>query len=100
MASNGRRGAASDLPFDGTQEEFLASMARFQAAGMVEQVIHDQRTATGVISFTPAMLTLLQAGREPFTEPEFLSAWLTGDPLQVRAWVETEAAAIARGERR
>lgn len=82
------------LPFGVTEDDFLASVTRLQAAGLIGQIIHDRRTGNGEFSFTPAMFKLLQAGREPFSEPGFVAAWLTGDPAAVRAWVEAAASEI------
>ena len=83
------------LPFGMTEDDFLASMTRLQSAGIIEQVVHDRRTAAGEISFTAPMFKLLQAGREPFSEPGFVAAWLTGDPAAVRAWIEAAAKEVA-----
>ncbi len=60
--------------------------------------VHDRRTSSGEISFTPAALKLLQAGRDPFTEPGFLVAWASGDAAAVRAWVRAAAEAISLQE--
>lgn len=76
---------------------FLASIARLRAAGLIESVVHDAATGEGRVSFTPGYLRLLQAGRVPSAEPGFVAAWLTGDPLAVRAWVEREAALLGDG---
>ena len=76
---------------------FLASIARLQAAGLIESVVHDAVTGEGRVSFTRGYLRLLQAGRVPSAEPGFVAAWLTGDPLAVRAWVERESALLAEG---
>ena len=86
------------LPFGTTEDDFLASMTRLQAAGIVELVVHDRRTATGEISFTAPMFQLLQAGCEPFSEPGFVAAWLTGNPAAVRAWIEAAAKEITERE--
>jgi hypothetical protein len=64
---------------------FLASIARLQAAGLIESVVHDAATGEGRVSFTRGYLRLLKAGRVPSTEPGFVATWLTGDPLAVRA---------------
>lgn len=82
------------LPAGYTENDFLASAARLQAAGMIERIDHDRATGQGEVSFTPACLRLMQAGRNPFEEQGFLVAWLTGDPARVRAWLEAEAEAI------
>jgi len=76
---------------------FLASIARLQAAGLIESVVHDAATGEGRVSFTPDYLRLVKAGRVPSAEPGFVATWLTGDPLAVRAWVEREAALLAEG---
>jgi hypothetical protein len=85
------------VPEGFTQEDFVASLGRLQAAGLIERVVHDMATGDGEISFTPAVLALMQSGRDLFADPGFVAAWLSGDPLAVRAWVETEAGALARG---
>lgn len=81
-----------------TQSDFLASVARLRAAGLIERVDHDLATGQGEISFTPACLRLMQAGRNPFAEEGFIQAWLAGDAAAVRSWVESEAAALGDPE--
>jgi len=76
---------------------FLASIARLQAAGLVESVVHDAATGEGRVCFTLGYLRLPKAGREPFAEPGFVATWLTADPTAIRAWVEREAALLAEG---
>lgn len=95
-----RRHPELTLPMGATEDDFLASMTRLQTAGLIERVIHDRRTSSGEISFTPAALILLQAGRDPFTEPEFLAAWIAGDAAAVRAWVQATADKISIDEPR
>jgi hypothetical protein len=81
-----------DLPMDSAS--LLASLSRLQRAGIIDQVIHDDRTAAGTFSWTPSYLKLLMAERQVFSEPGLLAAWATGDPLAVRAWIEREAALL------
>jgi hypothetical protein len=76
---------------------FLASIARLQAAGLIESVVHDAVTGEGRVSFTRDYLRLLQADRVPSAEPGFGATWMSGDPLVVRAWVERESALLADG---
>lgn len=82
------------LPPGFTQADFLASVSRLRAAGLIERIDHDSSTGRGVVSFTPACIRLMQAGRNPFEEEGFILAWLTGEPAAVRWWVESEAAAL------
>jgi hypothetical protein len=82
------------LPLGFTQRDFLASVARLRSAGLIERIDHDLATGEGEVSFTPACLRLMQAGRNPFAEEGFVRAWLTGDAAAVRSWVESEAAAL------
>jgi hypothetical protein len=82
------------LPRGSTQADFLASAARLRAAGLIESIDHDPTTGRGEVSFTPACLRLMQAGRNPFAEEGFILAWLTGEPAAVRSWLESEAAAL------
>ena len=82
------------LPAGFTENDFLASAARLQAAGMIERIDHDPTTGRGEVSFTPACLRLMQAGRNPFEEEGFILAWLTGEPAAVRKWLESEASAL------
>ena len=82
------------MPPGFTQGDFLASVGRLRAAGLIERVSHDLATGQGEISFTPACLRLMQAGRNPFAEEGFVQAWLSGDAAAVRAWVDSEAAAL------
>jgi hypothetical protein len=72
----------------------LGSMERLAAAGILDTAIHDQATGEGVLSFAPAYHQLLMAGRNPMDEPGFRDAWLTGDPMAVRRWIEREAACL------
>lgn len=81
-----------DMPLDPRQ--FLGSIARLQQAGIIETISHDERTGQGSLSWTPAYLKLLHAGRHVFDEPQFQAVWATGDPLAVRAWIEREAARL------
>jgi hypothetical protein len=75
-------------------EQLLGSMARLRRAGIIELVIHDDRTGEGTFRWTSSYLKLLLAGREGFSEPGFVVAWATGDPLAVRTWIEQEAALL------
>jgi hypothetical protein len=81
------------------EREFLASAERLRAAGLIETIDHDPATGTGVVTFTEDGHQLMLAGRNVYDEPGFLRAWMTGDPDQVRQWVESEAA-LLRGETR
>ena len=82
------------MPPGFTQGDFLASVARLRSAGLIDRIDHDLATGRGEVSFTPACLRLMQAGRNPFAEEGFVQAWLTGDAAAVRSWVESEAAAL------
>ena len=82
------------MPPGFTQGDFLASVARLRSAGLIDRIDHDVATGQGELSFTPACLLLMRAGRNPFAEKGFVQAWLSGDAAAVRSWVEAEAAAI------
>jgi hypothetical protein len=73
---------------------FLESAQRLHAAGLIESVVHDSLTGTGVVTFTSACLELMLAGRWLFSEPAFLAVWESRDPTLVRTWIEHEAARL------
>jgi len=76
------------------EEQFLESVERLRASGLIESIVHDFATGKGVVTFTEASHALMQAGRQVFEEPGFLRAWLTGDPAVARRWIESEAALL------
>lgn len=92
-----RTGPDPGLDAGGSLDErwFLDSTMRLQAAGVIESVVHDARSGNGSVRFTAAYHGLLMAGRRPLEEPQFVRAWLSGDPDEVRLWIEREAAALS-----
>lgn len=76
------------------ERQIMESMARLASAGILGPVTLDAATGKGVLSFTPEVHRLLLTGRDPLREPGFIEAFLTGDALQVRAWLIAEAALL------
>jgi hypothetical protein len=76
------------------ETETLESLERLIAAGILGAYTYDPGQQEGYVRFSRPFHRLLMAGRMPDREPGFWVAWLSGDPLVVRAWIEREAAAL------
>lgn len=79
---------------DAMAREVLGSFERLRAAGILESVTYDQREGGGMVRYAAPFLRLLLAGRRPLEDPTFLALFAGGDPAQVRAWIEREAARL------
>ncbi len=70
-----------------------STLRRLKAAGVLAAY---GRLPDGAqwVKWSDSYLALLAAGRDPLTEPGLQAAWASGDPLQVRRWIEEQAESL------
>lgn len=74
--------------------ELGASLDRLVAAGVLASHRADPDGDTGEVVLTPEAAALMEAGRPPFSFPEFISLYDRSDFEAARAWLRRKAAEL------